>query len=129
MSETIKHRPTDRFKVVDLLVDICPLAPTITIPMQFDLALVAPRSTTFLSQLLQISLLSLIYFGIHLYVSQMYCATVIRIWQTTAANPILQQSVTLTAISGIMVVTVLFSAVLLFRVPTLPVTSGSLLMV
>ena len=128
MSETKKHGPMNRFKVVDLIVDICLLASTITIPIKFDLAVLAPRSTTFPSQLLHMGLLFLIYFGIALYVSQMYCATVIRSGKRQPQQ-ILQQSVNLTAFSGIMVVTVLLSAVLLFRVLTLPVTSGLLLIV
>jgi hypothetical protein len=128
MSEIEKQMPTNRFSLVDLLVDIFLLGSIVTIPMKFSLELFLPTSGTFISQLLHLGLLFLVYFGIALYVSQIYCATVIR---TAKRQPyeVLQQSVNLTAFSGIIVITIILSAALLFRVLTLPPISGSLLVV
>jgi hypothetical protein len=128
MSENERLIPTNRFSVVDLLVDIFLLGTIVTIPMKFTLGLFLPRSTTLASQLLHLGLLFLVYFGIALYVSQMYCAAVIR---TGRRHPhqVLQQSVNLTAYSGIIIITIILSAALLFRVLALPPTSGSLLIV
>ncbi len=128
MSEIEKYRSTNRFSVVDMLVDIFLLASTITIPIEFKLELFAPQSGTFLSQLLHMGLLFLIYFGIALYVSQMYCATVIYAGKRQPQE-ILQRSVELTSFSGVMIITFVLSAVLLFRVLKLPVISGPLLIV
>ena len=126
MSEIEKQMPTNRFSVVDLLVDIFLLASTVTIPMKFTLELFLPRSGALISQLLHLCLLFLVYFGIALYVSQIYCATVIRTGKRQP-HEVLQQSVNLTAFSGIMIITIILSATLLFRVLTLPPISGSLL--
>lgn len=126
MSEIEKHWPVSRFSVVDLLVDIFLLASTITIPIEFRLELFVPKSGAFLAQLLHMGLLFLVYFGIALYISQMYCATVIRS-DKRQPQEIVQRSVELTAFSGIMIITLILSAVLLFRVLTLPTVSGPLL--
>ena len=128
MSEIEKQMPTNRFSVVDLLVDIFLLGSTVTIPMKFTLELFLPRSGTLISQLLHLGLLFLVYFGIALYVSQIYCATVIRTGKRQP-HEVLQQSVNLTAFSGIIIITIILSAALLFRVLTLPPISGSLLIV
>jgi len=128
MSEIEKKMPTNRFSVVDLLVDILLLGSTVTIPMKFTLELFLPKSGTMLSQLLHLGLLFLVYFGIALYVSQIYCATMIRTGKRQP-HEVLQQSVNLTAFSGIIIVTIMLSAALLFRVFALPPISGSLLIV
>ena len=111
---------TNRFSVVDLLVDIFLLGLIVTIPMRFTFDLFLPKSGTMLSQLL--------HFGIALYVSQIYCATVIRTGKRQA-HEVLQQSVNLTAFSGVIIITIILSGALLFRVFTLPPISGSLLIV
>jgi hypothetical protein len=128
MSEIEKKMATNRFSVVDLLVDILLLGSTVTIPMKFTLELFLPKSGTMLSQLLHLGLLFLVYFGIALYVSQIYCATMIRTGKRQP-NEVLQQSVNLTAFSGIIVITIMLSAALLYRVFALPPISGSLLIV
>jgi hypothetical protein len=128
MSETEKKMATNRFSVVDLLVDIFLLGSIVTIPMRFTFDLFLPKSGTMLSQLLHLGLLFLVYFGIALYVSQIYCATVIRTGKRQP-HEVLQQSVNLTAFSGVIIITIILSAALLFRVFTLPPISGSLLIV
>jgi hypothetical protein len=128
MSEIEKLMPTNRFSVVDLLVDISLLGSIVTIPLKFTLELFLPRSGALLSQLLHLGLLFLIYFGIALYVSQIYCATVIRTGRRQP-HEVLQQSVNLTSFSGIIIITIILSAALLFRVLTFPPISGSLLIV
>ena len=83
--------------------------------MKFTLELFLPRSGILTSQLLHLGLLFLVYFGIALYVSQIYCATVIRTGKRQP-HEVLQQSINLTAFSGIIIITIILSGALLFRV-------------